>query len=120
MAAITICRELDARRSIGVFLADLAEVSISQDRSAEARSQLAEAEALIRAFGNWIELGKLLCKRARCQLRMGEWTAAGTALREAEEQATAAGASADSPLCKAIAELRPLLGQEPDTSGSGA
>ena len=93
----------------GAFRGSLALVRARAGDIEEARLLLARGDEQVRgAFA--LELGKLLCKRCRIELDVGEITSARGALAEAEAIADGLGVEPHSELGKEIAALRELVG----------
>ena len=94
----------------GAFRGSLALIRAQQGAFDEARALLHKGEPQVR--GVWkLELGKLLCKKARVEHLADDPAAAASALAEAESIATELDASPDSEFGKLLAEARTALSE---------
>ena len=70
---------------------------------------LDRGDAILRAVGDRLSLGELLCRRAEVEHRAGESVAAQAALSEAQDLATQLGAGLGSELGRALARTGELF-----------
>ncbi len=105
--AIAIIEELFPIAA-GAFRGSLALIRAHQGDFDKARSLLGRGEPQLRGT-HALELGKLLCKKARVEHLAGDSSAAAAALAEAETVAIEMGASLDSELTHTLAEARKIL-----------
>jgi hypothetical protein len=85
-------------------------LAAKRGHAAAARESLAQGEAILRQLGDGLELGKLLCRRAECELLAGDRAAARAAIEEAERLRDATASGAGSPLGVAVARVRERIG----------
>jgi hypothetical protein len=74
----------------------------------QAREAIDRGEEILRAVGNPWELASLYCTRAQLEMKIGNPSAAITALGRAEDLAVQAGAGPESELAKRLAEARQI------------
>jgi ATP/maltotriose-dependent transcriptional regulator MalT len=104
--ALVYAREVGDRPFEGYTVAKLGVLLFHQGRLREARAALETGEAALREVGFDLELGVVLCDRARVDLALGEPDAASARLTEAESLSERVDAGPDSELGRAIAEVR--------------
>ena len=92
----------------GAFRGSLALIRAQQGAFDEARALLDKGEPQVRGVHK-LELGKLLCKKARVEHLAGDPDAAASALSEAEAIAAELGGDPESELGQALAEARDAL-----------
>ena len=105
--AIPICDDVWPAAA-GAFRGSLALVRARRGAFDEARDLFAKGEAQVRGVYA-LELGKLICKKARVEHMAGEPDAAAAALAEAEAIATNLGGGSDSELARALSDTRRVL-----------
>ncbi len=93
-------------RSEGAILESLGSVFMAKGLIQQAREAIDRGEEILRAVGNPWELASLYCTRAQLEMKIGNPSAAITALRRAEDLAVQAGAGPESELAKRLAEAR--------------
>ena len=108
-AALAVHRTLGNRRVEGLTLAALGRLCLEQGRHAEARAHTTAGEALLRAVGAIVDLGALLCVRARLEHAEGHLETARSTLAEATRVAASFGAGPESGLGQDLARVRALL-----------
>jgi predicted ATPase/class 3 adenylate cyclase/Tfp pilus assembly protein PilF len=106
-SAIAICDETFPVAA-GAFRGSLALIRAQQGAFDEARAFLDKGEVQVRGVHK-VELGKLLCKKARVEYLAGDPAAAASALAEAESIAAELRGDPDSELGQALAATRAAL-----------
>jgi tetratricopeptide (TPR) repeat protein len=107
LQAIPICDETWSVAA-GVFRGSLALLRAQQGAFDEARALLDKGEPQVRGVYK-LELGKLLCKKARVEQLAGDLGVAAAALAEAESIDIELGSDPDAELSKLLAETRAAL-----------
>ena len=93
----------------GAFRGSLSLIRAQQGALDEARELLEMGESQVRGVYQ-LELGKLLCKKARVEHLAGDPSASATALAEAESIDAELAAGPDSDLGRALADAREIIG----------
>jgi predicted ATPase len=107
--ALALLRESRDTEVEGITLHDLGQLFLEEHRLDEAREVLAQGEALLRTAGVRVELGKLLCTRARLERETGDPATASALLDEVESLAGELGTGPDSALGRLLAQGRKAL-----------
>ncbi|MEO5881543.1 MAG: tetratricopeptide repeat protein [Caldimonas sp.] len=107
--ALVVSRAMRLRPMEGMVQSRLGELLLGQGRLAEARAALNEGEALLREFGDTLELAGLHCVRGRLDLAENDVEAARRALAAVEAAPVTAEAGPGTRLARDIAMLRDAL-----------
>jgi len=111
-AAAALYRNLGNRRREVIALRGVGASATARREWSRAEEALSRGDALLRELEDARGLGRLLCTRGLLQLRQGHLPAAAHTLAEAQALAQTAGASPESELGRALAELREALATE--------
>jgi tetratricopeptide (TPR) repeat protein len=109
-SALVIHREMGSRNAGGIVLRSLALLHAREGKAAQARVELDEAETLLRATDDRLQLAVLYCCRAETEhLAAADLAAARAALGEAERLAAEVDTLPGSELGRTLARTRALV-----------
>ena len=115
-AALAVAHGLGDRRAEGQFSTYLGRLHARQGRLEAAQTCLDAGEALLRALGDRVSLGILLCSKAEAEHLAGRSGEADAALHEAQELARAAAAGPESEFGLSLDSTHALLSGAPGRS----
>ena len=118
-AAIAIAHDRNDRRSMGQFVGYLGLLHARDGRFAQARECLEDGEATLRAVGDRVSLGIVLCSQAEMKQREGDARAALALLENATRLAVESGSEPESEFGLALDHVRALLRQSASTTATG-